>query len=75
MHCNAEICIATGMHLGDNDPERGSLGDANNVERECSVECIVHYWNTRSPRLHFIVRIRHIGPAVCMCVCGGGGPG
>ena len=29
----AEKYIQKGMHLGDNDPKKGSLGDKNNVER------------------------------------------
>ena len=36
--------LKKGMHLGDNDPEKGSLGDKNNVEGEfLEHNCIIHY--------------------------------
>ena len=32
----AEKYIKKGMHLGDNYPEKGYLGDTNSIEREFS---------------------------------------
>ena len=50
----AEKYIKKGMHLGDNLPEKGVFGRYKITLKEFLVEhnCIIHNWNTLSPRVH-----------------------